>query len=736
MIGSGTLGDPYIITTVQDLQNVNNDLDAYYVLGNDIDCTDFDFIPIGIINNVKNEFNGNFNGRGHKIINLTIETDYNKDIGLFAYPVNATIKNIIFENSDITTSSYEEVGTVAGYVYNSNISNVKIYNGTVISKNHAGGFIGAGYFDDGTYEIKDCYFQGYIKCTYEGLINIIGGFADYLGTDISASLTVKCCRVEGFCINDKPLGTGGGFIGKIEAYDTSNLIIEDCEANLDLNINDTSQDSAGFIGDSYGSSNAKPKIKRCSAYGNVRGNDTCAGFVAHAYYTDFEDCYTIGNTFGNIRDYAYFGGFVAYSSYSTFQNCYSTGKTGTYSSTYPYVEVTDEPYKQDWEYRRGKDCGLLFQGNYLYLQTRHKIYKIDISDMSIADSVEDSEFPESQTFPPNSTFDGNWDTDGTYLYVVVQGFGQGFCKLYKVLLSDLTATYMLTLNDVRTIKYANGYLYYLGYDYYSSHQLIKIVGTNTIFWKPSNTNQKHKDPDVYCNGYFYSILDNRDGRISKQKLIPGDGFTYAESEESYDRLACYGGYVYAYNGINLVKLSPDDLSIISFFPLDCEDFWIYAGYIFAQKENKIYKIDFNGNILSSWTSNYDTFSTAFDGTYLYIAYYEEDKGKIRVDKINIETMFNGEPGSAGGGFCGWEEYSTATSCYWDTETSGTETSALGTGKTTAQMKTESTFVDWDFKNVWRIEEDITYPYLKNQCSETTKKIMSFIQFQRQLKNCC
>ncbi len=66
--------------------------------------------------------------------------------------------------------------------------------------------------------------------------------------------------------------------------------------------------------------------------------------------------------------------------------------------------------------------------------------------------------------------------------------------------------------------------------------------------------------------------------------------------------------------------------------------------------------------------------------------------------------------------------STAFSnCYWDTETSGS-TSSTGQeagkleGKTTAQMKTQSTFTGWDFTDIWAIEEGKNngYPYLQWQ----------------------
>ncbi len=59
---------------------------------------------------------------------------------------------------------------------------------------------------------------------------------------------------------------------------------------------------------------------------------------------------------------------------------------------------------------------------------------------------------------------------------------------------------------------------------------------------------------------------------------------------------------------------------------------------------------------------------------------------------------------------------TITNCFWDTETTGTSTSAGGTGKTTAEMKTESTFTDagWDFNTVWVINgtDNNGYPFLQ------------------------
>jgi hypothetical protein len=72
-----------------------------------------------------------------------------------------------------------------------------------------------------------------------------------------------------------------------------------------------------------------------------------------------------------------------------------------------------------------------------------------------------------------------------------------------------------------------------------------------------------------------------------------------------------------------------------------------------------------------------------------------------------------------GGLVGSTWSTTATACFWDTQASGLATSALGNGKTTAEMRTRDTFADagWDLVSVWFIIEDVTYPLLRCQDAE-------------------
>lgn len=66
-----------------------------------------------------------------------------------------------------------------------------------------------------------------------------------------------------------------------------------------------------------------------------------------------------------------------------------------------------------------------------------------------------------------------------------------------------------------------------------------------------------------------------------------------------------------------------------------------------------------------------------------------------------------------GGLVGQDEHQTLTvnSCYWDTETTGQPTSDGGAGKTTVEMKQQATFVNWNFVDIWSIDEGNDYPKL-------------------------
>lgn len=62
---------------------------------------------------------------------------------------------------------------------------------------------------------------------------------------------------------------------------------------------------------------------------------------------------------------------------------------------------------------------------------------------------------------------------------------------------------------------------------------------------------------------------------------------------------------------------------------------------------------------------------------------------------------------------------TETNNYWNTESSGKSTGGTGTGLTTAQMKQQASFTNWDFSTIWGINEGASLPYLQQVEEEKT-----------------
>ena len=104
--GFGTEYNPYVITDVYRLQEMQDDLDAYYVLGNDIDASDTaswndgkGFEPVGPwAEGDVGFFKGTFDGKGYSIDGLYINRIEDDAQGLFAILRGATVKNINLTN--------------------------------------------------------------------------------------------------------------------------------------------------------------------------------------------------------------------------------------------------------------------------------------------------------------------------------------------------------------------------------------------------------------------------------------------------------------------------------------------------------------------------------------------------------------------------------------------------------------------------------------------------------------
>ena len=187
--GSGTSGDPYQITTCSQLHEIASNLSADYLLKNDVNCTGNSFTPIG--DTTSNFFVGQLDGGGHKITNLTINSDEN-GVGIFEeVGTGGVITNIGYESGSVTSGEdSSSVGSFAGRVVGGSIT--KSYSKASIDGS-AFGFIGpntGGLFGGGTSAtVSDSYYSGNVK-NASGAPNETGGIAAYMtGGSITNSYT-------------------------------------------------------------------------------------------------------------------------------------------------------------------------------------------------------------------------------------------------------------------------------------------------------------------------------------------------------------------------------------------------------------------------------------------------------------------------------------------------------------------------------------------------------------------
>lgn len=225
--GDGSVGNPYLISSKAHLDSLaiyvnrtNSPLNfsgKYFRVTTDINMTGGAFTPIG---NATRTFQGNFNGDGHIISNLTLSaTNY---VGLFGNTLNATIQNLGIDTTCSFTclnhggSLLSYGGTLVAYSTNSNYSSC--YSLATITGAEdwwaIGGLIGGSDKDT----INNCYARAKILHTggafesssYGGLIGQVKTTNPfYLSNSYSAPDTIPSGSWA------RPSGLPGGKVGAL-----------------------------------------------------------------------------------------------------------------------------------------------------------------------------------------------------------------------------------------------------------------------------------------------------------------------------------------------------------------------------------------------------------------------------------------------------------------------------------------------------------------------------------------
>jgi hypothetical protein len=116
-------------------------------------------------------------------------------------------------------------------------------------------------------------------------------------------------------------------------------------------------------------------------------------------------------------------------------------------------------------------------------------------------------------------------------------------------------------------------------------------------------------------------------------------------------------------------------------------------------------------------SNYGTITNCYNtgdvtrissGSSDYFGAFCGNGGGIMQYSYSIGGVFYDGADPTDKGFVGIDDYGTYTGNFFDNQTSNQTTGYGATAKTTAQMKTQTTFTGWDFDDVWAMSSLITF----------------------------
>ncbi|MHC4463473.1 MAG: GLUG motif-containing protein [Planctomycetota bacterium] len=335
LVGSGFSHDPFQINNFTDFTEFrfNNGLRCgYYILTTDIDLSGNTYTTAII----DDDFGGHFDGNGHAISNITIDTagadtDY---LGFFSR-ITASVSDLGIENINITGGDDSDyVGGLCGI--NSRCTITNCYStGSVsggVDSDYLGGLCGSTwhgpYFSRGA-TITNCYATGSITGG-AGSDNLGGLCGDNFKGRISNCHTIVSV-------------TGGGeseSLGGLVGYNYYRGTITNCYSAGSVTGGADSDSLGGLCGYNYNGTITNSYATSSVTGGN--GSSHLGGLCGtnHRLLYPWVSCGTITNCYATglvtgEGGYHLIGGLCGYNYYGTISHCYATGSvTGDDSTGY------------------------------------------------------------------------------------------------------------------------------------------------------------------------------------------------------------------------------------------------------------------------------------------------------------------------------------------------------------------------------------------------------------------
>ena len=338
--GNGTESEPWLISSVADLQLLANTInngdaakfdanctdtgggipgnyhDYYFKQTKDLDLSNIaSWDPIGYSGGCY--FAGHYDGDGHTISKAK-STGKNDDegfatAGIFGWVAFGSVENLHVKNANFVATgqnNYSYVGGIAGVCYGSSIKNCSVENSSLESRrnnnNNCAGSI-VGYSTGGTFE-KCAAENNQIRTMAYG-----GGFVGEVDDDpdygVGNSTFTNCyganCTVISETDDSQGTSFSGGFAGEITA---STLTIQNCyvyQATLSTVGNAVPQGTGVFAGNLWGGSTIADTNCYYGACG-ITENAGTAGEKTEEDFTNGTVAGLLGNAFAQAHNYPRF----------------------------------------------------------------------------------------------------------------------------------------------------------------------------------------------------------------------------------------------------------------------------------------------------------------------------------------------------------------------------------------------------------------------------------------------
>lgn len=243
--GSGTKEDPWVISTVVDLQKLAETVNGgedyngkYFIQNTDLDLMGITWEPIGYTDGGY-YFSGHYDGKNHSISNATstgkVDEDGQATVGIFGCIIEGSVSNLHVKNAKFSANGeggYSLAGGIAGITFDSVITNCSVEKSSFEGKkeytsNNAcvGGI--TGYSVQGTFLNCASVNNQIISQTYAG--GIVGEIDDSISDNEGVSAFTNCYVAEGnisaFAEDVQDYSIAGGFIGRVTE---DNPTLENC----------------------------------------------------------------------------------------------------------------------------------------------------------------------------------------------------------------------------------------------------------------------------------------------------------------------------------------------------------------------------------------------------------------------------------------------------------------------------------------------------------------------------